>query len=55
VGAIQRFRYRIRHEKEKIKMDRMYSVRMDHRRLVTKVFEKKPQGRRRGRPKLRWL
>jgi hypothetical protein len=29
---------------------------MDHGRVIKKIFEGKPQGRRRiGRPKLRWL
>jgi len=30
-------------------------VRMDHGRRVKKVFQSKPEGRRRGIPRLRWL
>jgi hypothetical protein len=30
-------------------------VRMDHGRVGNKIFESKPDGRRMGRPRLRWL
>lgn len=32
-----------------------HQVRMDHGRLVKKIFDSKPVRRRIGRPKLRWL
>jgi hypothetical protein len=33
-----------------------HAVRMDHERVVRMIFESKPEeGRRMGRPKLRWL
>jgi len=41
---------------EKKRLGRLrHLVRMDHEKLVKKIFESTPEGRRMGRPRLRWL